>query len=254
MKRPGGRGSGFGIRWTGMSKELIKERLLQTLDDGRLSRGERKALGALAAEANVAEHHLWRQQAFAIVRERLPEASQSEADELLGWLEGVTKLVLGARQDDSSAASEALFSPGSGPRKRIAGLIGEAKQSVDICVFTISDDRLVEPIVAAHRRGIRVRIISDDDKSEDRGSDVERLSRAGIPVCYDASRHHMHHKYAVFDRRWLLTGSYNWTRSAAEYNRENVVITSEEGLVQKFGENFDELWAQLQGHAQGRRS
>jgi phosphatidylserine/phosphatidylglycerophosphate/cardiolipin synthase-like enzyme len=53
----------------------------------------------------------------------------------------------------------------------------------------------------------------------------------------------MHHKFAVFDARTLLTGSYNWTRSAAEDNRENVLVVDDPRLVRPFVETFEELWA-----------
>lgn len=55
----------------------------------------------------------------------------------------------------------------------------------------------------------------------------------------------MHHKYAVADGRLLLTGSYNWTRSAASENEENVLVTSSAALVAAFESNFEALWSRL---------
>jgi phosphatidylserine/phosphatidylglycerophosphate/cardiolipin synthase-like enzyme len=40
-----------------------------------------------------------------------------------------------------------------------------------------------------------------------------------------------HHKFALFDNARLLTGSYNWTRSAPEHNHENFVVTNSRKLV-----------------------
>jgi phosphatidylserine/phosphatidylglycerophosphate/cardiolipin synthase-like enzyme len=33
----------------------------------------------------------------------------------------------------------------------------------------------------------------------------------------------MHHKFAVIDNKVVLTGSFNWTRNAAEDNHENII-------------------------------
>jgi phosphatidylserine/phosphatidylglycerophosphate/cardiolipin synthase-like enzyme len=52
----------------------------------------------------------------------------------------------------------------------------------------------------------------------------------------------MHHKFALFDRETLLTGSYNWTRSAGEVNQENLVVTSDAHLVAAFVQEFEQLW------------
>ncbi len=57
----------------------------------------------------------------------------------------------------------------------------------------------------------------------------------------------MHHKFVVLDGTTLLNGSYNWTRSAAAHNEENVVVTSEAKLVQTFAQHFAEMWIKL-GH------
>ena len=91
-----------------------------------------------------------------------------------------------------------------------------------------------------------MRIISDDDKSNDRGSDVDRLAEAGVPVRVDRTQYHMHHKFAVFDERLLLTGSYNWTRGAAEHNEENFIITSEQHFVHSFSNLFGKLWSKFE--------
>ena len=57
---------------------------------------------------------------------------------------------------------------------------------------------------------------------------------------------HMHHKFAVFDGKIVVSGSYNWTRSAAEDNEENIVVTNEQKIVQSFHEQFGRLWTQMQ--------
>ena len=69
-----------------------------------------------------------------------------------------------------------------------------------------------------------------------------RLSGAGVPIRVDRTPHHMHHSFSVFDARTLLTGSYNWTRSAARDNEENIVVLSDRKLAAEFQRVFEELW------------
>jgi phosphatidylserine/phosphatidylglycerophosphate/cardiolipin synthase-like enzyme len=77
----------------------------------------------------------------------------------------------------------------------------------------------------------------------DNGSDVRALARAGVPVRIDNTDAHMHHKFALFDQRWLLNGSYNWTRSAAEHNEENLVLCNDASLLRQFQGAFETMWA-----------
>ncbi|MEJ6573108.1 MAG: phospholipase D-like domain-containing protein, partial [Akkermansiaceae bacterium] len=124
-------------------------------------------------------------------------------------------------------------------------LAGEAKSSLDICVFTITDNRIVRKLAEAHERGVKVRIISDNMKSDDLGSDMEVMEKFGIPCRYDRTAAHMHHKFAIADTGLLLTGSYNWTRSASTENNENIVISNNIRLVNSFQQEFDRLWRSL---------
>ncbi|QDV32719.1 phospholipase D-like domain-containing protein [Tautonia plasticadhaerens] len=220
--------------------------LSRTLDDFRLSRGERQTLGE-HLDAAPADHDtlaFWRNRAFALARSA---TASGGGPEVLDWLEGVEKLLAhrASSSREEPPESGAFFTPGdSGPRA-IAGLFGRARTSADVCVFTITDDRITSAILDAHRRGVAVRIISDDDKAHDLGSDIKDLRRAGIPLHTDRDPNHMHHKFAVFDRTALLTGSYNWTRGAAEHNFENFVITADPVLVSAFLREFDRLWSLL---------
>lgn len=138
-----------------------------------------------------------------------------------------------------------FFSPGNHCRDAIIDQLNHAVSSVKICVFTISDDLISSAILHRHRFGIPVRIITDNDKCYDAGSDIEKLCKAGIEVKVDKSPYHMHHKFAVIDNRMVLTGSYNWTLSAAMHNHENLLISSDKEVVKRFGEEFERLWKLL---------
>ncbi len=217
--------------------------LASTLEDRRLSRSERRALREVFADYDLDEEEraFVRNRVFAMARDVIRSA---EAQMVLDWAEDVIKLLVPGLVRDHSIA-EVHFSPGDECRIRIRSLLAHATTSADICVFTITDDELAKPILEAHRRGVAVRIISDNDKAEDRGSDVYRLAQAGVRVRFDLSEHHMHHKFALFDATTVLTGSYNWTRSAAEHNRENLIVTDDPKLVRPYQRNFDELWDSL---------
>lgn len=139
-------------------------------------------------------------------------------------------------------AAIVAFSPGDDCLEVIRDEFARARKKVDVCVFTITDDRIRAAMLDAKRRGVAIRVISDNDKSMDEGSDVEPLRRAGVEVRVDRTEAHMHHKFAVYDGARVLTGSYNWTRSAANYNQENVVVTPDPVVVERFAHEFERLW------------
>jgi phosphatidylserine/phosphatidylglycerophosphate/cardiolipin synthase-like enzyme len=224
-----------------MNTEEIDQALRATLADGRLSRGERQALSEVLSETPLDAAQL-RARAFVLARERTTEPRALEA---LGWVEDLLKLLLHLDAPAAAGSSRAYFSPGEACLSAILGQLGRTRHSADICVFTITDDRIARAILEAHARKVRVRIITDNDKQYDGGSDVERLRAAGIPLKVDETEHHMHHKFALLDGVTLLNGSYNWTRSASAFNEENLIVTSEPALVQAFAGQFGALWDAL---------
>jgi phosphatidylserine/phosphatidylglycerophosphate/cardiolipin synthase-like enzyme len=226
--------------------ELLAQ-LDATLADARLSDDERRVLVHTLREASPPEDGLrqLRNRAFDLVRARTADPEQQA---LLKWLEGVVRAIDTGRSTDGGVAvrSQAFFSPGTACLQAINQQLRSAKRSIDLCVFTLSDDRITAEVLAAHRRGVSLRFISDNDKEFDRGSDIGQMRAAGIPVAVDRTEAHMHHKFAIFDGARLLNGSYNWTRSACEFNEENLVLSNDPSLVRRFADEFDSLWKELQ--------
>jgi len=122
-------------------------------------------------------------------------------------------------------------------RKELAG----ARRRIWLAMFALSDDDLADELLRAHRRGIDVRIVVDDDQTETTGADAKRLADAGVPVAQDCSWTRMHHKFAVVDRV-VMSGSFNWTRQASRYNCENLCFLRDQAIVQAFTAEFLQLW------------
>lgn len=218
----------------------FEEILARTLDDCHLSRGEAQAVRAIVAEGDPDQLPLLRSRAFAAAR---GAADERHPGQVIDWLEAMVKLLV--PQSAVQPKSDACFSPGEDCRNRIIGLLKGARQTVDVCVFTITDNAVAREIYEATRRGVAVRVITDNDKATDKGSDVFDLERAGVAVRIDRTEAHMHHKFAIFDGDTLLNGSYNWTRSAFTDNEENLLVTGDMALVRAFQGEFDSLWAKF---------
>ncbi len=224
-----------------MKLKELEQQLRQTLDDLKLDTGEKVALRALSPSLSVDESRFLRNKGFALAREYIDQDS-SQTFKVLKWLEQVVK-TLDSGSSENIVESSAHFSPGDECRRKIIDLCHQARHSIDICVFTISDDTLTDAILKAYQRGVEIRIITDNDKSGDMGSDIDELIAKGVTVRMDQTPNHMHHKFAIFDKTILLNGSFNWTRSASRYNQENIVVSGEGTIVNEFQRTYEALWS-----------
>ena len=221
----------------------VESALSRSLADGRLDKPEEKTLRRLIEP--LADDR----EALAFVRNlafRLARgAIEAHPLDTLRWLERIDKMVdhaarppqQGGRADEPACA----FSPGEDCLGMIQRQLAGADRSIDICVFTVTDDRITDRIIAAHRRGIGVRLITDNDKQFDSGSDIARMVKAGVPTRFDPDNDHMHHKFAVIDDARLVNGSYNWTRGATR-NHENLLVFSHAETVRRYAAEFERLW------------
>jgi cardiolipin hydrolase len=228
----------------GAELDALLSQLDETLADLRLADEEKRGLVAALREASPPEEGLrqLRNRAFELVRARIADGDTLA---LLKWLEGIVRALDVGRVPVGVVRTEAFFSPGPGCLGLIQRQLRGARQRLDLCVFTISDDRIAQEILAAHRRGVVVRLLTDNEKESDAGSDIAQLRSAGIATAVDRSAAHMHHKFAIVDGAWLLNGSYNWTRSACEFNEENLVVSNDPVLVGQFAAQFERMWKAL---------
>ncbi len=51
----------------------------------------------------------------------------------------------------------------------------------------------------------------------------------------------MHNKFAILDSN-VVTGSYNWTKSASN-NFENAIVLRTESIAKKYTNEFERLWS-----------
>jgi phosphatidylserine/phosphatidylglycerophosphate/cardiolipin synthase-like enzyme len=212
--------------------------------DFKLSHSEVLELRELLPQLQTDEISFVRNQAFLLARDQVVLGGPT-ALAALTWLEKIIKNIDIYRLSQVPSVSAAHFSPGEDCRNKLLALCASAQLTLDISIFTLADNRLAEAVIATHQRGIAVRIITDDQKMHDAGSDIEQLKRAGIAVRTDNSSAHMHHKFALIDAHTLVNGSFNWTRSASEYNQENILVTNEHLLVAAYREEFEKLWLEF---------
>ncbi|MEJ1241065.1 phospholipase D-like domain-containing protein [Chryseolinea sp. T2] len=216
--------------------DQIIEYLHASTADDFLSKQEKRTLKEL-----IADHPLDANQ-INVIRSKVFEIASQKANGenvqfVLDWVKSTTSALQTPLPD-----LDAYFSPGDTCRNAITKQISTASQNLLVCVFTISDDIITESLIAAHRRGVTIRLITDNEKSFDKGSDIAQLAREGIELRMDTSPNHMHHKFMVVDKHSVLTGSYNWTRGAARFNHENIIVTKDPGTVRAFTHEFEKLW------------
>ena len=62
---------------------------------------------------------------------------------------------------------------------QLSSRLNASKKSVDICVFTITSPALANIVIDLHRRGVQVRIITDQEQIDCSGSQVGRFRQEG---------------------------------------------------------------------------
>ena len=139
---------------------------------------------------------------------------------------------------------KAYFSPRGGCTAAIVRNIDHAKKFVDVAIYSFTSRKIADALIRAYRRGVRIRVVADEGASRGRRCVVPLLEKFGIPVRYKRGSGGglMHNKYAVIDGKIVITGSFNWTKSAEYRNDENLVVIRSSDLARVYEKNFKKLW------------
>lgn len=134
------------------------------------------------------------------------------------------------------------FSPHGGARAAIVARLAAATDTVEVMALTFNDSVLYDAVLAAHRRGLAVRMVVDD--AQRRGVPAQ-LAALGVPVRFDDRHALLHDKVMVIDARTVITGSYNFSAAAEEHNAENLLVVDDPALAARYHAHWAEHW----GHA-----
>ncbi|KAI9495165.1 hypothetical protein BDB00DRAFT_945510 [Zychaea mexicana] len=142
--------------------------------------------------------------------------------------------------------ARSYFFPSKESFNSFISVLNSAKSTIDVCVFAMTDDDVADALIAAKKRNVKVRIITDNQQAAGKGADAERLQTDhGIPYKTDNTTGYMHNKFALVDSATLINGSFNWSKGARFKNRENIIITNIPECIKEFQRQFDSLWAEF---------
>lgn len=143
----------------------------------------------------------------------------------------------------TASAAAPYFSPDGGIRKELIHAIRHSWKRIDVAVYQITSLDLARALASAHTR-IPLRVLTDRQKAQESGAALRILREKGVAirVLGAAEQSLMHHKFAIFDGRLVVTGSYNWTQTAERASYENVVFLDDPEAVARFQQEFDRLW------------
>jgi len=133
---------------------------------------------------------------------------------------------------------DTYFSPDDSTATEIIDLIRNAEESIHFLAFSFTSDPIAAALIDQAEQGISVSgIFEESQYHSNRGGEYDNLKNAGLDVHLDGNSRNMHHKLFIIDEEIVITGSYNFSRSAEERNDENtLIIHNAEVAAQYLGE------------------
>lgn len=162
------------------------------------------------------------------VRSEFGTRSTDDGIVSFGHAGGEVSLIFGSEADEVSAL-----------KQEIAG----AERSIHIMTFVFSLEELAEAILLqAARADLVVRGIFEKRNSTASWSQLPALHCAGAEMRQDGNRYALHHKVIIIDENTVITGSFNYSNSAAKRNDENIVIIRNAQIANLYLDEWRRLW------------
>lgn len=145
-----------------------------------------------------------------------------------------------------SQAPEAFIGP-TGLEARMAALIDGAQSTLDVQMYLFTVDALADKLVAAHQRGVALRVLLDPDH-EGNLNVTPALTAGGVnwkkaPALYTFS----HAKYLIVDKAQAVIMSANWNVDAMRNERNYGIVDRDIEDIADLQAIFDADWALATG-------
>jgi phosphatidylserine/phosphatidylglycerophosphate/cardiolipin synthase-like enzyme len=141
----------------------------------------------------------------------------------------------------SNSSYEVFFTPQDNCTQEIINAIATAKKQILIQAFSFTDKAIAKSLVEAKNRGVEVKILLDKSQLEDPYAATNYLVWHNIlpkidyiPEDYACA----HNKVIIIDGNIVITGSFNFTKTAQAKNTENLLIIHDANLAQRYQDNW----------------
>ena len=131
------------------------------------------------------------------------------------------------------------FTPGGACTDLLVTTLAGARREVLVQAYSFTSPPVAEALEAAQRRGVRVRVILDDSQLSERYSVADGLRAHGVEVWIDDPSGIAHNKVMVVDGQAVVTGSFNFSRSAQSRNAENLLVLRDAAIAARYAENWE---------------
>lgn len=133
---------------------------------------------------------------------------------------------------------EVYFSPKGGCTEAVVNELNSATKSIMVQAYSFTSAPIAEALVEAHKRGVKVEVILDKSQETEKYSEADFLANMGVPVRIDAQHAIAHNKIMVLDDATVITGSFNFTKSAEQSNAENLLVIRSAELAGIYAGNW----------------
>jgi phosphatidylserine/phosphatidylglycerophosphate/cardiolipin synthase-like enzyme len=134
---------------------------------------------------------------------------------------------------------ENYFSPSDQVMDRLIEQVHAARKSVHYLIYTFTDEDLVSAMIAQAKTGVDVQGVIEG-RCTSPGA-LASLSTARLPVKIDGNPYTMHHKVIIIDRETVITGSFNFTRSADTINDENILVVHNSSIAAQYEQEYQKI-------------
>ena len=130
------------------------------------------------------------------------------------------------------------FTPPRDCARLITDVIDQAKNTIHMQAYGLTHPEIINSLIKANERGVKVRILLDRSNLTQKYSKIEELKQAGIEIGIDTVSGIAHNKIIIADLYTVVTGSFNFTVSAAKRNVENVLIIQDSNIAHSYSQNW----------------
>lgn len=166
-----------------------------------------------------------------------------------GWLSAVA--ATGVLRD---AHYTVCFTPGGQCTNDIVQAISKAKTTIDVQAYSFTSAPIAKALIDAKRRDVNVFVLLDKSNVSNKYSVVTMLNNQHIPFAIDSKPAIAHNKVMIIDpnssKAAVITGSFNFTKSAQVRNAENVMIIDDQNLAKQYLTNFEKRKAASVSYSQ----